>query len=96
MSPMKLFKRKHLWIYAMVFMFVYFSFLHYKTFVDYSALKKDEKVYTEKIAYELAKQEELQDLDEKASSQKTVESIARSSLNYLKEGEILFVDSEKR
>ena len=93
---MKLFKQKHLWIYALVFMFVYFSFLHYNTFVDYSAMKKVEKVYQEKISYELAKQEELNYLDEKASSQKTVESIARSSLNYLKEGEILFVDSEKR
>lgn len=93
---MRFFKRKNLWIYALVAMFVYFSFLHYKTYVDYAALKKDEKVYTEKIAYELAKQKELDNLDAKASSQKTVESIARSNLNYLKEGEILFVDSEKK
>ncbi len=93
---MKLFKRKHLWIYALVAMFVYFSFLHYKTYVDYAALKQDEKIYAEKIAYEEAKQEELNNLDEKASSQETVESIARSSLNYLKEGEILFVDGEKQ
>ena len=77
-------------------MFVYFSFLHYQTYTDYTVLKKDEKVYAEKIAYELEKKAELQRLDEKASSQKTVESIARSSLNYLKEGEILFVDSEKK
>lgn len=93
---MKLFKRKHLWIYALVLMFIYFSYLHYKTYVDYAALKQDEKVYTEKIAYEKAKEEELNNMDAKASSQETVESIARSSLNYLKEGEILFVDGEKQ
>lgn len=93
---MKLFHRKHLWIYALVLLFLYFVVLHYKTYVDYAALKKDEKIYSEKIAYEEAKQEELDALDEKASSQKTVESIARSSLNYLKEGEILFVDGEKK
>ncbi len=96
LKSVKFFKRNHLWIYALVLMFVYFSFLHYKTYVDYTALKKDEKVYTEKIAYELEKQQELNNLDEKASSQKTVESIARSNLNYLKEGEILFVDGEKK
>ena len=93
---MKFLSRKNLWLYVLVGMFVYFSFLHYQTYTDYSVLKKDEKVYAEKIAYELEKKAELQRLDEKASSQKTVESIARSSLNYLKEGEILFVDSEKK
>ena len=72
----------------------YFSFLHLKSYQDYEALKKDEANYQQKIEYELAKQEELNRLDEKASSQKTIESIARGSLNYLKEGEILFVDSE--
>lgn len=77
-------------------MFVYFSFLHYQTYTDYTVLKKDEKIYTEKIAYEREKQAELERLDQKASSQKTVESIARSSLNYLKEGEILFVDGDKK
>ena len=93
---MKFLKRKNLWIIALVGMFIYFAFLHYQTYTDYTVLKKDEKVYTEKIAYELEKQEELERLDQKASSQKTVESIARSSLNYLKEGEILFVDGEKK
>lgn len=93
---MKFLKRKNLWLYALAFMFVYFSFLHYQTYVDYTVLKKDEKIYQEKIAYELEKKAELENLDEKASSQKTVESIARSSLNYLKEGEILFVDNEKK
>ncbi len=93
---MKFLKRKNLWILTLVGMFVYFSFLHYQTYTDYTVLKKDEKVYTEKIAYELEKKEELERLDAKASSQKTVESIARSSLNYLKEGEILFVDGEKK
>lgn len=93
---MKLFKKKHLWIYALVLMFVYFSFLHYQTYVDYAALKQDEKIYLEKITYEEAKAEELSNLDEKASSQETVETIARSSLNYLKEGEILFIDGEKQ
>ncbi len=91
---MKLFKQKYLWIFALVAMIAYFSFLHIKTYQDFEALRQDEIVYQQKIEYELAKQEELNRLDEKASSQKTIESIARGNLNYLKEGEILFVDGE--
>lgn len=93
---MKFFKRKGLWISILVIMFAYFSFLHYKTYVDYTVLKKDERIYTEKIAYEKSREAELNRLDQKASSQETVEAIARSNLNYLKEGEILFVDGEKK
>lgn len=91
---MKFFKRKNLWIFGLAAMLVYFSFLHFRTYQDYEALRQDETVYQKKIEYELARQEELNRLDEKASSQKTIESIARGNLNYLKEGEILFVDGE--
>ncbi|MBR5239963.1 MAG: septum formation initiator family protein [Clostridia bacterium] len=93
---MKFFKQKHLWIYGLVALVAYFSFLHMKTYQDFEALKKDETAYQQKIEYELAKQNELNRLEEKASSQKTIESIARGSLNYLKEGEILFVDSDRQ
>ena len=93
---MKFFKQKHLWIYGLVALVAYFSFLHIKSYQDYEALRKDEANFQQKIEYELAKQEELNRLDEKASSQKTIESIARGSLNYLKEGEILFVDGNSR
>ena len=91
---MKLFKRKYLWIFGLVAMLVYFSFLHMKTYQDFEALRQDEIAYQQKIEFELARQQELERLDEKASSQKTIESIARGNLNYLKEGEILFVDGE--
>ncbi len=91
---MKFFKRKNLWIFGLVAMVAYFSFLHFTTYQDFEALRQEEIVYQQKIEYELAKQEELNRLDEKASSQKTIESIARGNLNYLKEGEILFVDGE--
>ncbi len=91
---MRFFKQKHLWIFGLVAMIAYFSFLHIKTYQDFEALRQDEVVYQQKIEYELARQEELSRLDEKASSQKTIESIARGNLNYLKEGEILFVDGE--
>ena len=91
---MKFFKRSNLWILGLVAMVVYFSVLHIKTYQDFEALRQDEVVYQQKIEYELSRQAELERLDEKASSQKTIEAIARGNLNYLKEGEILFVDSD--
>ena len=90
------FKKKNIWIYVIIVLTVYFSYLHYKTAVDFTALKRDEKIFSEKIAYEKEKSAALDQLEEKASSQKTIESMARSNLNYLKDGEILFVDGEKK
>ena len=91
---MKLFKQKNLWIFGLVALIAYFTYLHIQTYQDFEALRQEEIIYQQKIKYEMAKQEELLRLDEKASSQKTIESVARGNLNYLKEGEILFVDSE--
>jgi cell division protein FtsB len=87
---------KNIWIYAIVLLLIYFSYLHYKTAVDFNALKLDEKIFNEKIAYERDKSATLDKIEEKASSKKTIESMARSNLNYLKDGEILFVDGEKK
>jgi hypothetical protein len=75
---------------------IYFSYLHYKTAVDFTALKRDEKIFSEKIAYEKDKSATLDQIEEKASSKKTIESMVRSNLNYLRDGEILFVDGEKK
>ena len=91
---MKFFKQKTLWITCLLVMIGYFSYLHITTYQDFEALRQEEVVYQQKIEYETARQAELNRLDEKASSQKTIESIARGNLNYLKEGEILFVDSD--
>jgi cell division protein FtsB len=90
------FKKNNIWLYVFILLTVYFSYLHYKTAVDFYALKNDEKIFNEKIAYEKDKAETLDKIEEKASSKKTIESMARSNLNYLREGEILFVDGEKK
>ena len=95
---MKIFKRKSkkqsaLWIYALIGLIAYFSFLGIKGFQDLDAQTKEELEWQQKIENEQAKSEQLDRIAEKASSQKTIESIARGNLNYLKDGEILFVDS---
>ena len=98
---MKLFKRKQkkqgsLWIYGLVAMVAYFSFLGIKGFQDADALSREGAEWQQKIEAEEAKSAELERIAEKASSQKTIESIARGSLNYLKDGEILFVDGNRQ
>lgn len=93
---MKFFKQKHLWLYGLVALIAYFSFFGMKGLQDAEALALEETELQQKIRTEQAKSAELDRLDEKASSQETIESIARGSLNYLKEGEILFIDSDRR
>lgn len=88
-------KRKNIWIYALVILAIYFAYLFYKTTVDYNALLKEEKIYSEKIERENQRRDQLLKQDKDAESQETIEALARNNLNYLKENEILFIDGEK-
>lgn len=93
---MILFKQKHLWLLCMVAMVAYFSFAHIKCAQDGQVAFGDADEWEKRIAYEQQYSQDLDRLSEKASSQKTIESIARNNLNYLKEGEILFVDNSNQ
>lgn len=88
------FKKKNAWLYIILALLVYFSYYHYKTSVDFGAILKDEKSYSEKVAHEEDRKEALARVEEKASSQKTIEAMARADLYYLKDGEILIIDGE--
>ncbi len=88
-------KKKNIWIYFIIVITVYFSFLYIQTHSDYNVLVNEEKVIQEQIELEKKKQEELGIADKSVSSQETIESLARSDLNYLKDNEILFIDGEK-
>ena len=48
-----------------------------------------------KIEAEKEKKASLRAVEKSVTSKETIESMARSDLNYLKENEILFVDGEK-
>lgn len=87
--------KSKLWLFILAGMIVYFGWLFYKTTVDYNALLKEEKLYTEKISDENERKEALAELEKKADSDETIENLARNNLNYLKENEILFIDGEK-
>jgi len=91
-----LLKKKNWWIAALIILTVYFAYLHIKTTGDLIAGKKEEKEYIAKVNQEKLRNEALIKEEEKANSQKAIESMARSDLNYLKEGEILFVDGDKK
>ena len=86
---------KNLWLYVLVIFALYFGYAHYKVTLDSLALKNEEIEFTEKIEVEKDKKLTLDKIDEKATTQKAIESMARSDLNYLKDGEILFVDGDK-
>ena len=58
-------------------------------------VKAEEKVLNEKIQEEKQKKTTLKKAEKSAGSQETIESLARSDLNYLKENEIIFIDGEK-
>ena len=89
------FKKKHLWIYLIIGIGLYFLFLFYQTCIDYNVLKKEEKALNEKILIEQQKQSTLTKEKKSVENQETIESIARSNLNYLKDNEILFIDGER-
>ncbi len=88
-------KMKNLWLYGILLVGIYFSVLYYQTSNDYKVLVQEEKTIQEQIEYEKIKQNELSRADKSAGSQETIESLARSDLNYLKENEMLFIDGEK-
>ncbi len=88
-------KKKNIWIYFIIIIAVYFSFLYFQTHSDYKVLINEEKLIEEQIELEKEKKEELGIADKSVSSQETIESLARSDLNYLKDNEILFIDGEK-
>ncbi len=88
-------KKKNLWIYFIIAISLYFSYLYFQTNADYKVLVSEEQAINEKIELEKEKKETLGKTDKSVSSQETIESLARSDLNYLKENEILFIDGEK-
>jgi len=88
--------KKKAWILFLIVLAVYFTYLHIQATGDYIAGKKEEKEYTVKLNQERARNEALIKEEERANSQKAIESMARSDLNYLKKGEILFVDGDKK
>lgn len=88
-------KKKNIWIYFIIVIAVYFTFLYIQTNSDYNVLINEEKLIKEQIEFEKEKKEELGRADKSVSSQETIESLARSDLNYLKDNETLFIDGEK-
>ena len=88
-------KKKNIWIYFIIVIAIYFSFLYFQTNSDYNILINEEKLIKEQIELEKEKKEELGRADKSVSSQETIESLARSDLNYLKDNETLFIDGEK-
>ena len=88
-------KKKNIWIYFIIVIAVYFTFLYIQTNSDYNVLINEEKLIKEQIELEKEKKEELGRADKSVSSQETIESLARSDLNYLKDNETLFIDGEK-
>lgn len=88
-------KKKNFWILMIFLIGIYFSCLYVQTVADYNVLVQEEKVLNEKIQEENQKKSALNKAKKSAGSQETIESLARSDLNYLKENEILFIDGEK-
>ena len=92
---MFLLKKKNLWILLLIGFAIYFTYLHIQATGDYISGKREELEYIAKLNQEKIRNEELIKEEERAGSQKTIESRARSGLNYLKKDEILFVDGDK-
>ena len=93
---MFLLKKKNWWILTLIIFAIYFVYLHIQATGDYIAGKREEKEYITKLDQERERNQVLLKEEEKANSQKAIESMARSDLNYLKKGEILFVDGDKK
>lgn len=89
------FKKKNLWIYLIIGFLIYFSWIFCQTNSDYKVLKKQEQEITKKIEEEKEKKSSLNAVEKSVDSRETIESMARSDLNYLKDNEILFIDGEK-
>jgi len=88
-------KKKNLWLYTIIVVGAYFVFLYFQTNNDYKILVQEEKLIQEQINQENIRKNDLSRTDKSVSSQETIESLARSDLNYLKENEMLFIDGEK-
>ena len=88
-------KKKNVWIIVIIAIGIYFAFLYHQTVIDYNVLVQQEEVLYEKIQEEKQKKATLKKAEKSAGSQETIESLARSDLNYLKENEIIFIDGEK-
>lgn len=88
-------KKKNLWLYIIICFFVYFSWIFCQTTSDYKVLLRQEQEIMRKIEAEKEKKASLRAVEKSVTSKETIESMARSDLNYLKENEILFVDGEK-
>ena len=53
------FKKKNLWLYAILVVGIYFSVLYYHTNNDYKVLVQEEKNIHEQIEYEKIKQNDV-------------------------------------
>lgn len=89
------FKKKNIWVYAIIGLLVYFVWIYCQTSADYKVLVKQEKEVTAKIEEEKEKNASLKAVEKSVNSQDTIEAMARSDLNYLKENETMFIDGEK-
>lgn len=89
------FKKKNVWVYVIIAFLVYFVWIFCQTNADYEVLVNQEKEITAKIEEEKEKNASLKAVEKSVNSQETIESMARSDLNYLKGNETMFIDSEK-
>lgn len=89
------FKKKNVWVYVIIAFLVYFVWIFCQTNADYKVLVNQEKEITAKIEEEKEKNASLKAVEKSVNSQETIESMARSDLNYLKENETMFIDGEK-
>lgn len=89
------FKKKNVWVYVIIAFLVYFVWIFCQTNADYEVLVNQEKEITAKIEEEKEKNASLKAVEKSVNSQETIESMARSDLNYLKENETMFIDGEK-
>lgn len=89
------FKKKNVWVYVIIAFLVYFVWIFCQTNADYEVLVNQEKEITAKIEEEKEKNASLKAVEKSVNSQETIESMARSDLNYLKGNETMFIDGEK-
>lgn len=89
------FKKKNIWIYVIIGLLIYFAWIYSQTNADYDVLLKQEKEISAKIEEEKEKNASLKAVEKSVDTQETIESMARSDLNYLKENETVFIDGEK-
>ena len=80
-------------IFLVAVLLVYFSVTFVKQQIKINALKADEMATNQKISLEKQKDKEMKEQMKEENLLSRVEDIARDKLGYLKEDEVLFIDS---